>query len=67
MGGVDIGRQRAANVHASQHGGHGPGLVPVRARTVRARTGTSPGPETFAPVRAGLVIALTVFKKMPAL
>ena len=22
-----------ANVHASQHGGHGPGLVPVRART----------------------------------
>jgi len=27
MGGVDIGRRRAANVHASQHGGHGPGLV----------------------------------------
>jgi len=31
MGSVDIGRRRAANVHASQHGVHGPGLIPVRA------------------------------------
>jgi len=27
MGGMDIGHRRAANVHASQHGGHGPGVV----------------------------------------
>jgi len=40
MGGVDIGRRRAANVHASQHGGHGPGLV-IEFCTSPGRTGNS--------------------------
>jgi len=37
---VDIGCRRAANVHASQDGGHGPGLV-IDFCTSPGRTGNS--------------------------
>jgi len=53
MGGVDIGRRRAANVHASQHRGHGPGLGPGLVRLLHQS-----GSDWY---RAGLVIALTVW------